>query len=143
MTAATFCPRGTALADGQILPITDFAPLYSLIGTAYGGDGRTTFALSDLRGRTPVHQGQGPGLSHRSLGDRFGSEEANLSVANLPNHSHIFTAAAGIHAFPVTQGDQTVGVMHPQGGGEPVRGQTDATGGGAPFSIMQPSLVMN
>lgn len=143
MTAAPFCPSGTALADGQLLPVAQYAPLFSVIGNAYGGDGRTNFALPDLRGRTPVHQGQGPGLSRRSLGERFGSEHANLDVSNLPNHSHNFTATAGIHAFPVTQGDQTVGVMHPHGGGEPVRGQTDATGGGAPFSIMQPSLVMN
>lgn len=81
-----FCPRGTMPADGQLLPISQYSALFSLYGTYYGGDGRTTFALPDLRGRVPVHAGQGPGLKPYREGQRGGSEFSR----GVPN-----TAAAG------------------------------------------------
>lgn len=76
MFAGNFAPRGWALCDGTLLPISSNQALFSIIGTVYGGDGRTTFALPDLRGRTPVHAGQGPALTDRRLGVRGGSEKA-------------------------------------------------------------------
>jgi len=86
--AATFAPRGWAFCDGQLLAISQNEALFSLLGTIYGGDGRTSFGLPDLRGRIPIHKGNGPGLSPRSLGERGGAEVATVSVAQLPPHSH-------------------------------------------------------
>lgn len=88
ITAANFCPRGYASADGQILAIAQNTALFSLLGTTYGGDGRVTFALPDLRGRSAVGVGQGPGLSPVSEGERGGSESVVLNVSQLPAHSH-------------------------------------------------------
>lgn len=88
MFAGNFAPRGWALCDGQLLPIASNSALFSLFGTIYGGDGRTTFALPDLRGRAPVHWGHGPGLTTIALGQRGGIENATLSLLNLPNHTH-------------------------------------------------------
>lgn len=83
-----FAPRGWALCDGQILPINQNQALYSLIGTTYGGDGRTTFALPDLRSRVPLHQGSGPGLDSYTLGEKTGVETVTLTTAQLPSHTH-------------------------------------------------------
>lgn len=92
MFGGNFAPRGWALADGQILSISSNSALFSIFGTTYGGDGRTTFALPDLRGRAPIHAGTGPGLSPRRLGSRGGSETNTLSIAQLPAHSHALNA---------------------------------------------------
>jgi len=89
--AGNFAPRGWAFCDGQLLPISQNTALFSILGTTFGGDGRTTFALPDLRGRTPVHPGQGPGLSSYQLGERSGSESIILNIQNLPSHNHIIT----------------------------------------------------
>lgn len=94
MFAGNFAPRGWALCDGQLLAISSNTALFSILGTTYGGDGRTTFALPDLRGRFPMHPGTGPGLSLRRLGERGGSETSTLTVNNLPSHTH----AATLHA---------------------------------------------
>ena len=83
-----FPPRGWALCEGQLLPISQNQALFSLLGTIYGGDGRTTFALPDLRGRTIVGEGQGAGLSNIQLGAKGGIERVTLSTANLPAHNH-------------------------------------------------------
>ncbi len=84
-----FAPRGWAFCDGQILPINQNQSLYSLLGTTYGGDGRTTFALPDLRSRAPVHKGNG-----YSLGEKTGEETVTLTVAQIPQHDHrVFTAS--------------------------------------------------
>lgn len=83
-----FAPRGWAFCDGQLLDISQNSALFSLLGTTYGGDGRTTFALPDLRGRIPVGVGTGAGLSPRQLGQRGGSELNQLTMSNLPSHSH-------------------------------------------------------
>lgn len=89
-----FCPRGFASADGQMLPINQNTALFSLLGTTYGGDGRTTFALPDLRGRVPVHIGSGPGLSPVTLGERAGAEQVTLTQQQIPSHTHPATSAA-------------------------------------------------
>ncbi|MCF2948644.1 tail fiber protein [Paraglaciecola aquimarina] len=83
-----FAPRGWAFCDGTLLPIAQNTALFSILGTTYGGDGRTTFALPDLRGRAAVHAGNGPGLTNRPLGQKSGTETNTLSTANLPAHSH-------------------------------------------------------
>ncbi len=86
--AGNFAPRGWAFCDGQLLAISQYEALFSLLGTTYGGDGRTSFALPDLRGRVPVGQGQGPGLSDYPLGRRSGVETVTLSQLELPSHTH-------------------------------------------------------
>lgn len=83
-----FAPRGWAQCSGQLLPIAQYTALFSLIGTYYGGDGRTTFALPDLRGRVPVNQGQGPGLSSYQIGQRGGVEQVSINSQQLPSHTH-------------------------------------------------------
>ena len=90
MFGFNFAPRGWALCDGQILPINQNQSLYSLLGTTYGGDGRTSFALPDLRGRSPVHVGSSGigGGPVRTLGQRSGTETVALTVAQIPNHQH-------------------------------------------------------
>lgn len=88
-----FAPRSWAFCDGQILPINQHQALFSLLGTTYGGDGRTTFALPDLRGRVPVHPGTGPGLSTRRWGERAGVEDVTLNGAQIPSHTHQLNAS--------------------------------------------------
>lgn len=88
MFAGNFAPRGWALCDGQLLSISTHSALFSILGTTYGGDGRSTFGLPDLRGRSAVHPGNGPGLPSVSLGTRSGNPTTTLSAANMPTHSH-------------------------------------------------------
>lgn len=152
MFAGNFAPRGWAFCEGQLLPISANTALFSLIGTTYGGDGRTNFALPDLRGRVPVGVGTGPGLSPTRLGELSGSENATLTTANLPSHTHSVTAttAAGTSNTPggnVPAGtglfdneyavptDGSATTMHPSMIGN--------TGGSQSFSIEQPSLGMH
>ncbi|MEI2385953.1 tail fiber protein [Breoghania sp. JC706] len=92
MFAGNFAPRGWAFCDGQLLAISQNDALFSLFGTIYGGDGRTTFGLPDLRGRIPLHQGHGPGLSERRLGSKGGGENETLTVNQMPSHTHTFYA---------------------------------------------------
>lgn len=86
-----FAPRGWALCSGQLLPIASNTALFSLLGTAFGGDGRTTFALPDLRGRSALHVGQGAGLSNVSWGQRGGTEDVTLTTSQIPSHYHSST----------------------------------------------------
>ena len=97
MFAGNFAPRGWAFCDGQLLAVSQNDALFSLLGTIYGGDGRTTFGLPDLRGRIPIHAGSGPGLSQRRLGAKLGTEKETLTVNQLPSHNHALGAnnAAG------------------------------------------------
>jgi len=90
MFAGNFAPRGWAFCDGQLLAVSQNDALFSLLGTTYGGDGRTTFGLPDLRGRIPVHAGSGagPGLTPRPIGQKYGSENVTLTVNQLPVHEH-------------------------------------------------------
>jgi microcystin-dependent protein len=114
MFGGDFAPTGWAFADGELLPTTTNAALFGLLGTTYGGDGITSFALPDLRGRTPIGIGNGNGLTPRSLGNTAGQESVTLTVDQLPAH---------VHAIPL--------------------GVTSSTGGGAPHENMQPSLALN
>jgi microcystin-dependent protein len=86
--AGNFAPRGWAFCNGQLLPIAQNTALFSLIGTTYGGDGRTTTALPNMQGRAPMHPGRGPGLTERRLGERGGQETVPLTAAQMPNHIH-------------------------------------------------------
>ncbi|MGY5352330.1 phage tail protein [Wenyingzhuangia sp. IMCC45533] len=88
MFGGNFAPRGWAFCSGQLLAISQYSALFSILGTTYGGDGRTTFALPDLRGRVPMNHGTGPGLSTRKLGQRGGVERVTLTVNQMPSHSH-------------------------------------------------------
>jgi microcystin-dependent protein len=83
-----FAPKGWAWCDGQLLPLSQNTALFSLLGTTYGGDGKSTFALPDLEGRAPMHPGQGPGLSLHDLGETGGSETVSLLESEMPAHSH-------------------------------------------------------
>jgi microcystin-dependent protein len=91
--AGNFPPNGWLFCDGQLLPISENDALFTLIGTIYGGDGQTTFALPDLRSRIPIHHGAGPGLSARTIGETGGSESVTLTVQQIPVHSHAFLAS--------------------------------------------------
>lgn len=95
MFAGNFAPRGWAFCDGQLLAVSQNDALFSLLGTIYGGDGRTTFGLPDLRGRLPIHAGTGPGLSPRRLGAKAGAEKVTVTVNQLPSHTHGWPAFDG------------------------------------------------
>jgi microcystin-dependent protein len=90
--AGNFAPRGWAFCNGQLLPVAQNTALFSLIGTTYGGDGRTTTALPNLEGRAPMHPGRGPGLTARRLGQRGGVETVTVSEAQMPSHTHTLMA---------------------------------------------------
>ncbi len=92
--SGNFAPRNWAFCNGQLLPINQNQALFSLLGTTYGGDGQTTFALPNLQGRMPMHAGQGPGLSNRQLGEVGGTASVTLTAAQMPQHSHVLRAAA-------------------------------------------------
>lgn len=141
-----FPPKGWAFCDGQSLPIGQNPALYALLGTIYGGDGRTTFALPDLRGRVPIHAGAG-----HTLGDRGGVREHALTVPELPAHSHPLRAsAAPANASPPSPSgnllaDSTPARAYtPPSGGSPMRSGTIAEAGGSePHQNMQPFLTLS
>lgn len=97
-------PNGWQACDGSLLPISEYDTLFVLIGTTYGGDGQTTFAVPDLRGRLPIHQGQGPGLSNYVIGQMAGSETVSVLPAQMPIHTHTLfatsAAASGVSPSP-------------------------------------------
>ncbi|MDZ4812662.1 MAG: tail fiber protein [Pseudomonadota bacterium] len=97
-----FAPRGWAWCDGQLLPLSQNTALFSLLGTTYGGNGKSNFALPDLQGRAPMHPGQGPGLSLHDLGETGGSETVSLLESEIPSHTH---------AFQTTTEDGTQGTL--------------------------------
>lgn len=99
MFAGNFAPRGWQFCQGQLISIAQNTALFSILGTTYGGNGTTTFALPDLRGRYPMQPGQGPGLSPRTLGEQGGSENVTLISTQMPAHTHALTASGA-------QGDQ-------------------------------------
>lgn len=92
MFGGNYAPAGYVFCDGQTLPISQYSALFSILGTTYGGDGRTNFAVPDLRGRTPIGPGTGPGLSSRSLGQKLGVEAVTLTDNQLGNHNHSLIA---------------------------------------------------
>lgn len=93
MFAGNFAPRNWAFCDGQLLAVTSYDALFSLLGNLYGGDGRSSFGLPDMRGRLPMHMGQGPGLTNRALGARMGQERVILTRDEMPKHSHSLMAS--------------------------------------------------
>jgi len=95
----SFCPRGWADANGQLLDISQNTALFSLYGTTYGGDGRTTFALPDLRGRVSLHTGQGPGLPNFRQGSKGGSATTTLTTAQIPAHKHAINVSSGVASY--------------------------------------------
>jgi len=101
--AGNFAPRGWQFCHGQLLPISQFSALFSIIGTSYGGDGRTTFALPNLRGRVPIGSGHEAGLTNYKLGDQGGKEKIGLSKNEMPAHSHQANLQV---ASPVTRGSE-------------------------------------
>ncbi|NIJ44045.1 microcystin-dependent protein [Wenyingzhuangia heitensis] len=122
MFGGNFAPKYWAFCDGQILSISDHQALYSLLGNAYGGDGRTTFALPDLRGRVTVHPGSGPGLTTKKLGQSDGLEATVININNMPNHSHnaSFTQTSGevsaVGSIPVNNEDGNADSSDPSSG---------------------------
>jgi microcystin-dependent protein len=143
-----FAPQGWAMCNGQVLSIAQNAALFSLLGTFYGGNGTTNFALPNLQSRVGIHQGQGPGLSSYVIGEVSGSESVTLTAGQMPAHSHSLIANAG-----------TAGVSRPDGavlartGSNTYAAAPDGTamnagaigqaGGSQPFSILQPFLCLN
>lgn len=142
-----FPPKFWALCNGQLLPIAQNQALFSLLGTTYGGDGISTFALPNLQGRMPVHWGQGPGLSNYNLGQQGGSTAVTLVAANLPAHSHTVTASSNAP----TQGSPTGGAWA-TAANIPYASTANAAmapgalanvGGSQPHNNVAPSLVLN
>ena len=166
MVAFTFCPRGWAEANGQLLPINQNQALYSLLGTTYGGDGRTSFALPDLRGRSPIAIGQGPGLPNYTIGQKGGEETTTTTLLNLPSHTHnvvnvptadlmatrngpttnapagnlLPTFTAGNNVYATSMG--TPAPMHDGTVALDVQVTLGNTGGGLPQNNMQPFEVL-
>jgi microcystin-dependent protein len=136
-----FAPRGWASCDGQLIAINQNTALFSLLGTTYGGDGRTTFALPDLRGRTMLSAGNGLGLSDRRLGSQGGSENNTLTVNQLPSHNHALGAGATV-SIPVSGEDADPDGVYGSGP-LPLSGNTANQGGQQAFNNMQPYLVVN
>ncbi len=151
--AGNFAPRGWAFCDGQELPVAQNTALFSLIGTTYGGDGRTTTALPDLRGQAPMHPGRGPGLTSRRLGQKLGTQTVTLTEAQIPSHSH--TARANTSPGNNNQNPGTTTSI-----GRAVQGQLfqtnttanlvdmasqtlSTTGGSQAHTNLQPYLTMN
>ncbi|WP_019636984.1 phage tail protein [Paenibacillus fonticola] len=155
--AGDFPPRGWALCNGQLLPIAQNTALYSVLGVQYGGDGKTTFALPNLTGAVPMHQGQGQGLTSRKVGQRVGSETVTLTESQIPAHTHIpqavnapgsaNTAGSNIWAqspregrpgqqtqLPLYDSDSTTN-MNPTA--------LSPTGSSQPHNNMQPFLALN
>jgi microcystin-dependent protein len=159
--AGNFAPAGWAFCQGQLLPISQYSALFSILGTTYGGDGRTTFALPDLRGRAPIGVGQGPGLSNRQLGRKSGSENNTLNLNQIPSHSHTITNTVsakcsdqmGTSSSPqdgiparnagdiphyATSGNQTMALD-----AVTVNSSAASAGGGQSVNNMQPWLAIN
>lgn len=129
MFGGNFAPRGWALCDGQLLPISQNQTLFSILGTTYGGDGETTFGLPDLRGRLAMHAGTGPGLTPRQLGSKGGSESITPAVAQMASHTHAATSTSTAKAHP-TEGNATAPgglVWAKSGQGDPDYGPLDGS----------------
>lgn len=160
--AGNFAPRGWLYCNGQLLPISQYSALFSLLGTTYGGDGVTTFALPDLQGRAPIGMGRGPGLSPRVEGERSGVENNTLLISNMPPHNHAAQlsvssgdssiAAATVGASISTPGslngrtfNSTLGfnTTTPNTALNQASVTTGVVGQSVPVNNMQPFLVIN
>lgn len=146
-----FVPKGWAALNGQLMSISQNTALFSLLGTTYGGDGRSTFALPDMRGRVLIHTGQGPGLTNHNLGDASGAEQVTLNSAQLPAHNHTVTPlgssadatlSSPANGVPSTKARTT---LYAPGPGtvamSPVL--TSPAGSNAPVPVMQPFVTVN
>ena len=148
-----FAPRGWAFCDGQILPINQNQSLYSLLGTTYGGDGRTSFALPDLRGRMPIHVGSSNGTASHGLGEKGGAETVQVSDAQMPAHTHQASASADLGSSSSPQNNLWAQVTNTVGNlyADPDQSAPDNllnspvvnAGGGQAHNNMQPSIVVN
>jgi microcystin-dependent protein len=124
--AGNFAPRGWALCNGQLLAISQNSALFSILGTTYGGDGVTTFALPNLQGRAPIHWGQGPGLTPRTLGEASGEENVTLLSTQMPQHTHLVSASTTVATKDVPTGNV-------------LAVSTDSGVGGAPLNFIEPA----
>jgi microcystin-dependent protein len=144
-----FAPTGWALCNGQIMSIAQNTALFSLLGTTYGGNGQTTFALPDLQGRVPMAAGQGPGLSPRDLGEEGGEENVTLLASEMPVHTH----TAVCNSQDGDQYDPTGHFWAPDAAGNAEYGNSGgsvmnaaalgSSGGGGPHTNLQPYMVIN
>jgi microcystin-dependent protein len=149
--AGNFAPRGYALCQGQLMSIAQNTALFSILGTTYGGDGRVTFALPDLRGRAPVGAGQGPGLSNVELGEQTGAPQTTLTIANLPAHTHVMSASQGADStnpsnnfFGSDARGNPVSIYSTTSDGSVMNPMVvGLAGGNQPISIQNPILAIN
>jgi microcystin-dependent protein len=146
-----FAPKGWARCDGQLLPLSQNTALFSLLGTTYGGNGKSTFALPDLQGRAPMHPGQGPGLSLHDLGETGGSETVTLLQSEIPAHSHSVSTSISDANVGVATNQQLatgigVGLFAAANAGALVSMAPQAlapAGGDQPHNNMQPYLTFH
>lgn len=144
-----FAPRGWAFCDGQLLPISQNTALFSLLGTQYGGNGQSNFALPDLQGRSPMQWGQGPGLSPRDIGESGGQASVALSAAQMPSHGHTLMADAGnadtgAPSPSTALATASAAVYGPPGDLVAMSGESIAAAGGAgAHENRQPFLTLN
>ncbi len=154
MFAGNFAPRGYALCQGQLMSISQNTALFSILGTTYGGDGIQTFGLPDLRGRTPVGAGNGPGLTPVVIGELAGTQNATILTSNLPAHTHSLNASTSAGTQPLPTGNVLASVQDSQGGqstayinaapNTPMAATSiGLTGNGLPISIQSPYLGLN
>lgn len=145
-----FPPLGWAQCDGQLLPISQNTALFSLLGTQFGGNGVSTFGLPDLRGRVPIHQGQGPGLSPYVMGQMAGSENTTLLASQMPAHNHLINANTGggtqaspANGFPAVESTGTSLNYAAAQDTTMAPPAVSIAGGNQPFSNVQPYLCVN
>lgn len=144
-----FAPTGWAFCDGQLIPISQNTALFSLLGTTYGGNGRSTFALPNMQGNAPMHPGQGPGLSLHDLGETGGSETVTLLQAEIPAHSHTLRASNTLGDNPVPTGNTLARYANAyqqttNSGLVAMAAQSLAPAGGSlPHNNMMPYLTLN
>ena len=148
MVGFNFVPLGWASCDGSLLPISQYDVLFNLIGTTYGGDGQTTFALPNLAGRLPIHMGTGNGLSTRIIGELAGSEAVTLINNQMPQHSHVPQAQSANGASNTPQNDiwasSTAAIYSTDQPNVPMRpGLVNSAGGNQPHENMMPFLAIN
>ena len=145
-----FAPRGWAFCDGQIMPISQNTALFSLLGTTYGGNGQSTFALPNMQGNAPMHPGQGPGLSLHDLGEQSGSDTVTLLQAEMPAHNHPLKAntSTATKSLPsnnsFARGASMTPYVAPPGTPVPMAGHAiTPAGGDQPHNNLQPYLTLN
>jgi microcystin-dependent protein len=147
-----FAPKGWAFCDGQILPLSQNTALFSLLGTTYGGDGKSNFALPNMQGNAPMHPGQGPGLSLHDLGETGGSDTVSLLESEIPAHSHVMMSFPGTANRLVAGGNSMARANGstpyvPNSPVPPLVNMADAAitpaGGDQPHNNLQPYLTLN